>query len=330
MKIKQYVLVCKAILLIAFTAACQEKKQGFPAVEYAEAKVYYFNTQEEKYRPISAIYTPESGLAENAIDAEVTLSQSSLVTILAEVNKGLEGLVMGTSGCFIPRHGIVFYASNGEVVAAMSICFECESVRFWDIKKGNYPSKVKKVNTKLIESQLKNIKDELTSGGVKVYTNPEEYAHISVQKNNDIVTQSTQKTMAIQDNQYVTKVIGNGYQNELLTWFDACKDVFVSEDVKYTAGGDKYIFMTIRSQNSTVLFSKESNDWVMGDGIIKDACVRLPNGIQVGDALSNVLASFSVYDGISSPDVITVIGEKFQIVYSFEFEKLVSITIGLS
>jgi hypothetical protein len=326
MKTKQIWIGVIALLFFTITGSCQEHKKGFPEVDYVVAKVYYFNTQEEKNRPISYIYTPETGLAENAIDAGVELSKVSLLSLLTELNKGLEGLIMGTSGCFIPRHGIVFHSANGEVVAAMSICFECESIRFWDSKKGHYTSKVKKVNEKLIAQQMSKAKEIMQSEGIKVFASAQEYATLTI---NEVgKSQSKMKIITVQDNTYIEQLIGTGSQDDMLTWFDKCDKVTVSEDPKYTAGGDKYIFYTIKSANSQMLFSQEGERWILGDGLIRDACIELPNGIKVGSSLEQVMATFNVYDGISSPDCMSIVGQTFKIVYNFEFEKLVTITLG--
>jgi hypothetical protein len=329
MKNKLALLTFCLPMLLNFSVQGQDKKMKFPLVDFAYAEVYYYNLEEQHHRPVTYIYTPVSGMAKNAVAANVKLHPSDLVTVHQIIDKGLDGLLLGTSSCFIPRHGIVYYGNQGEVVAAMSICFECGSIRFWDSKKGDYTTRVKKPDTQLIEKQLKAVKDELVQLGVKVVDNVEEYAELIQPQSPPVKENPSPKTITIQDNRYVEAIFNNGYHSELLSWLDDCTNVLVREDTKYTAGGDKYIFLNITEKDVQFLFSKINDNWVLGEGKVSNTCVRLPNGIRVGDTLDKVLQTFLVYDGISSPDSITVVGQSFKIVYTFEAEILVSITLGL-
>lgn len=119
-------LLCISCYSITISA----KSFLFPDVKYSYAKVYYFNVLDsEKSRPTSYIYTQSEGFAEGSFLSDILLSKESISEISKVLSKGVDGLLLGLSGCFVPRHGIVFFDEKDIPVASISICFECGGLR---------------------------------------------------------------------------------------------------------------------------------------------------------------------------------------------------------
>jgi hypothetical protein len=294
----------------------------FPDVKYSYAKVYYFNVLDsEKSRLPSYIYTQSEGYAEGSVLSDLLLSKESISEISKVLSKGVDGLLIGLSGCFIPRHGIVYFDEKDIPVASISICFECGGVRLWSNKSGIVRTKVTKLNEKAVEQQMIDLKKILLDAKVDVFDDVKEYS----MKFNKVEKQTS--SMNISDTKYLADIVGNATIDVFKSWILDKSKMEVDTVKKFTAGGDKYEFKRLRIASNTFLFEGIDSNAALADATIKSREVRLPNGIQIGSSLEVVMGTFVVYDGLSNPQSISVIGDKYEIVYTFENDLLKMIVI---
>jgi len=294
----------------------------FPDVKFSYAKVYYFNVVDsEKSRPASYIYNQSDGFAQNAKAAQIVFSLESIDKVSKVLSKGVDGLLLGLSGCFIPRHGIVYYDEKDVPVASISICFECGGLRLWSSKSGIVRTKATKLNEKAVEQQMSELKKILTDVNVYVFDNLKDYT----MNFNKVEKQSSM--MNINDSKYVADIVSDATLEVFKPWIVDKTNMEVDTAKKFTAGGDKYEFKRLRIASNTFLFEGIETDATLADATIKSREVRLPNGIQIGSSLDVVMNTFVMYDGISNPESISVIGDKYEIVYTFENDLLISIVI---
>lgn len=286
----------------------------FPDVEYAYAKIYYFNLGEIKTRPDDYIYSKEDGFAKS-ISGEGKISSKALTSNIEKLflyHK--DGLLNGLSGCYIPRHGIIYFDENDTPVASLSICFECEAIRMWTIKKG----KIKSSNPKATEgeSQLNTLKNFILKEDIMVSKDLEAY--------DKLINQPVMITMTLER---LDTSITQATYDEVKAWCTA--EIKEGVDTKYTGGGEKYEFGTIQlSSNTKFIFYDKTVNAKLGEAYIDNSFVVLPNGIHVGSSLEDVMNTLLVYDGPSNPSVIILEDEFNKIVYTFENQKLVLITIN--
>ncbi len=294
----------------------------FPDVPYSYAKVYYYNVEDASQKPITHIFTQQDGWAKDALIASEKLSIEDIKKISTILSKGIDGLQLGLSGCFIPHHGIVYFNEKDQPVASISICLECEGARFWSVNKGVYRTKATKLNEKVVSNQFIELKQLFESKNVLVFDNPNEYAKLRNKNTTNIAASIT-----IQDSVYVANLLGDGTIAACKMW--SKENIFKQDTLKkYTSGGDKYEFIQLTNGTNTLLFDGKNAQSKLADVTLRTSAIRLANGIKVGDSLNDVMNTFLVYDGISNPQTIAVVGDFYKIVYTFESEILVSIVIG--
>jgi hypothetical protein len=302
------------LLLLSSVIGRADKSFHFPDVTYTYAKIYYFNLGEIKSRPDDYIYSKEDGFAKS-IEGEGKVSSKALTANIEKLflyHKN--GLLNGLSGCYIPRHGIIYFDKNDQPVASLSICFECEAIRMWTKEKG----KIKSTNPKATEgeSQLKTLKQFLLKEDIIVSDDLHDYKKLK--------TEPVMITMTF--DKLDSNLIAATYR-EIRRW--SITPFREDTITKYTGGGDKYEFATLNlDDNTKFLFNGTSIDAKLAEVYIDNENVILPNGIHCGSSLDDVMSTFLVYDGPSYPDKIILEDSFNKIVYTFENQILVLITIN--
>lgn len=292
-----------------------EKSFHFPGVTYSYAKIYYFNLDELKTPPESYIYTEEDGYAKS-ITGEGKVSSKALTSNIEKLflyHKN--GLLNGLSKCFTPRHGIIYFDKEDIPVASLSVCFECQGIKMWTKEKG----KIKSSNPKDVkgENQLITLQNFLLNEDIIVSDNPYDYNRLKMDKPNITITYDK-----------LDSTITQATYRDVITW---CNTSFTEEvDTKITGGGDKYKFANIRiSPNTKLLFNGNSSTSILTEAFIDNSEVVLPNGIHVGSTLDDLMNILVVYDGPSNPSVIIMKDGLNKIVYTFENQILILITINI-
>jgi hypothetical protein len=308
------------LLFALFNFQCfAQKSFVFPDESYAYAKLYYFNIQEIRTRPDDYIYSEESGFA-NSIVFEVEMRNSEIPNHISRMlANDKDGMLNGLSGCFIPRHGIVYFDKENKPIASISICFECEAIRLWTNKQGRIRSKNKKT-IKDVEQKMFDLKTMFEKESIIVSEKLDDY--ISILQDNEAIP-----TITITMDSLPSEIVSVTFQ-DAQQWFT--KHPEVDKTVKYTAGGDKYEFGTLKIDGNTkFLFMDVHPDSKLGEATIHSDVVVLPNGIKIGSSLEEVMNTLLIYDGPSNPEIITLKDKDYKkIVYTFEKNKVVKITIN--
>lgn len=98
-------------------------------------------------------------------------------------------------------------------------------------------------------------------------------------------------------------------------------------ETKFTAGGDKFVFNTVTDDKGTEFFFSEDDQAVLTDAVIVSPMINLPNGVQIGMSLDQVLSTFPVYDGLSNPKRIEVTYDHYILDYYIERQTLIKVNL---
>jgi hypothetical protein len=113
--------------LVASFASCSRTSKSvssWPPVGYASVKAYIYNLDGDDSAPLLS----RDRLSESVLDAAGSvLSQNDAKRFIAAVSGSHPEHPV--AGCYIPRHGLVFYEQSGEPVGWVEICFECLNYR---------------------------------------------------------------------------------------------------------------------------------------------------------------------------------------------------------
>lgn len=282
--------------LFAFTNLFAGKSSTWPNVKYSYAKLYLYNIDGQLNGKHQIL---KEGKLDKTVQGEgKKLSEQQLDKLDRIFSSGaaIDELLNGLSGCYIPRHAIVYYDEKDKPVASMSICFECEGIRFYspDYPRNHYastPALVKKA-----EEKLKEIKSIVESLGLKTdFKTPQ----IEVEEN---LGSMHFTNSALIDSIFPEKITIENYRQ----YFTDTNNITVKEHVKYTHGGDKYYFHTVTKGNSVFEFSDSEPVTTLSHANVQSSDISLCKKIEIGMRLEDVQSLFMVYDGIAYPETIEV------------------------
>ncbi|MEE2755367.1 MAG: hypothetical protein VYA30_01845 [Myxococcota bacterium] len=134
-------------------------------------------------------------LAPTAIPKFYPLDDNQLKAIMrwVEADDGL--LERGLSKCFVPRHGFLFYNKKNQVIASLSVCFECEAFRRYpDIKKVVAPLRPTPSTIKAAMGRLHDLKVLTEQMGLPHFKAP--YRASRDPNHQDITSQLSAKIIA--------------------------------------------------------------------------------------------------------------------------------------
>jgi len=275
----------------------------WPGIKYSYAKVYLYNV-DGNLRGSHQIL--KEGKLDKTVQGEgkkLSLEQTSKLEKIFASGAAIDELVNGLSGCYIPRHAIVYYNEKDEPVASMSICFECEGIRFYS---PSYPRNHYSSNEKLVkkaQEKLKEIKAIVESLGIKTEFKMEETT-----TSKDTIVITNRGTMNITDNRAIDSIFPNKitYQN----YFKECildnDTVTIHKDEKYTYGGEKFTFITVMKGNSSFYFSGPEENASLETASIAWTDVQFSKKLKIGMSLDEIMSFILVYDGISNPEELTI------------------------
>lgn len=330
----------KKFLISIFLLSAITVKAGqfiFPNVEYAYARVYLFNTNEG-----AGTNRPEFSVFYKGVYAKSKLGEGWDFTekMNMEMNTifryGTDMMQNGLSGCYIPRHGIIYFDKTGNPVASVSICFECQRIHFWSTKPLPEPSTSgsdKKI--KQAEKQFADLEALFTKYGIPVFKNTPEYK-IHVQKNDSLYSNNGEIIF-----DYTNAEIG--FKKVQIEDF---KKWIVKEDFRLREGketafshreGDttSWTFPVLTDNQGTKISFNElyipgvdlAAVPVLTEASIVNPEIKLPNGISVGMSLNQVQSTFMVWDGIAYPASIIVNYKDANVRYVFEKRTLIRIEL---
>lgn len=211
----------------------------------------------------------------------------------------IDELVNGLSGCYIPRHAIVYYNEKDLPVASMSICFECQGIRFYS---PSYPRNHYSSNDKLVkkaEEKLKEIEEIVKSLGFETQFKQKEIIPIT---DNGVITITNAITV---DSLLPEKVTYENFKD----YFTNHENMKTFYDEKYTYGGEKFIFIQVDKGKSMLYFSGPDEKAYLEKAIVKDNDVKLCKRVKIGMTTKEIQGLMPVYDGISAPSEIVIQNE---------------------
>lgn len=287
-------------------------------ISYEYAEIYYFNTD----FPLKE--RPQHHLMQNGVYATSKIGNGKKVDndFIVELNEilsaGVDGLYTGLSKTFVPKTGLVFFDSLDRPVASLSICTDCEGLRWWP-ENIIEAKRVKKINIKKAEGQIKELKNLLMKE-ILVFDRQEDFHHFA----------DTSSTLKNTSEITINKNMGEPLLNEkvlekdITNWMIAGEKLQIDTTIKITHGGDEFLFKELVSdtRQSKFMFSDVGDDSYLTDATILDPFVQFPNGIQIGMSQNHFFnqlgVSYELTEGVY-PKKVKVTDEFNR--YEFGFEK---------
>jgi hypothetical protein len=295
----------------------------FPDEDFAYAKIYYFNTGELDGKPDTHIYTKEDGWAKSMVDIEKISSKALTSNIEKLFLYGADGLLTGLSKCFIPRHGVVYFDDKDQPVASFSICFECQAVRMWTKSTGVIHPKSGGSESRAAQ-QITTLRKFILNEEIIVSEDPSDYP---TQNSflDKLVEKSMEKAAATEprltnehrsityDMTELDERIVKATYNDVWNWNTV--DTFSEyTNTEYSAGGEKYEFIELHVEGGTSFyFDGPGTNAQLVEATILYEHIVLPNGLQVGSPLEDVLDQFGIYNGPMEPGIV---------IYRTEFQSI--------
>lgn len=275
----------------------------WPGIKYSYAKVYLYNV-DGNLRGNHQIL--KEGKLDKTVQGEgkkLSNEQASKLEKIFASGPAIDELVNGLSGCYIPRHAIVYYNEKDEPVASMSICFECEGIRFYSpsYPRNSYASTEKLV--KKAQEKLKEIKAIVESLGIKTDFKMGEKEVVK-----DTLLIQNMGIMNITDNRAIDSIFPNkiSYENYHKECILDTGKVRIEKDEKYTYGGEKFTFITAIKGNSSLYFSGPEDNSSLESANIAGNDIQFSKKLRIGMSLDDIMQFFLVYDGIAYPSELII------------------------
>lgn len=286
-----------AMLLV--TNFCFAGGSYWPGVKYSYAIVYLYNI-DGNLRGSHQIL--KDGKLDKSVQGEgkkLSDEQASKLEKIFASGAAIDELVNGLSGCYIPRHAIVYYDEKDQPVASMSICFECQGIRFYS---PSYPRNHYSSNEKLVkkaEEKLKEMEEIIKSLGFETQFKQQE---IKPEMDNGVITITDANTV---DSLLPDKVTFENFKD----YFTDHENMRTFYDEKYTYGGEKFVFIQVDKGKSMLYFSGPDEKASLEKAIVKGNDVKLCKRVKIGMSTEDVQGLMPVYDGISEPSEIIIQNE---------------------
>lgn len=105
------------------------REGAFPGVAFRKVRAFDMDPLDPKtgHPQCLSVLNQQGGLCRLVRGPGVELQQKQVNQLLLLLRA--PSTFGGGTGCFLPRHGFVFYDENDSPVAEVALCFECEMVR---------------------------------------------------------------------------------------------------------------------------------------------------------------------------------------------------------
>lgn len=320
------------LTLLFFTTVLAAKSGGFifPNVEFSYARLYLFNTEKPSDEHFYDFNIYKDGIYANSkIGNGWEVSQEMTIKMTSIFRTGVDLLVNGLSGCYIPRHGIIYFDQTGTPVASFSVCFECDRIGFWSSQPlAPFKEITKEAPKKSIdaaEKQMLDLTNLFQANGVPVLTTEDEY--YSYGNSNDLFKVDGEMIFDYSKTNRVSKFEKAYTKDMVKNW--VIKNSHLQLHEKTSTDKEKnYNYSVLEAKGGTWFsFSSDQNDAHLIEANITCSAIKLPNGVSVGMSLEDVQATFDVWDGNAYPASIIVSYEHFTIRYTIKKRTLTQIQI---
>jgi len=309
-------LLVLAVALFAIGFANNVSASGFPGKEYSYVKVFLMNIEKTTAKPDLNILSLDR-YCKSKIGNGTLLDEDQLESLQDLLTQNMLSLHVGLSKCFIPRHGIVYYNDKHEPVAAMSLCFECEKVRF-------YPNIYKDVkgpvqSTKVVIKQLKAFHKILDEAEVPVYDDKTLYAqHLGDDDYtmNGIVT----ITNDTYEDRLFKEQITKGVFKSRIKLNNRNTRILETKRSKTAAGGTTYNYLEMTYRASKFQLIMGEDEWMLASGHLLDEGLKFDNDVMIGMSQDEFMTTLGIYDGPANPERIIVQHSAGDYKYEFIFK----------
>lgn len=306
----------------------------FPNVEYSYARLYLFNTQPPTDNHFYDFDIYRDGkYAYSKIGNGWEVSDELVQKMNGVFRIGVDVMVMGLTGCYIPRHGIIFFDDLGKPVASFTACFECERIGFWSsVPLPTFKGKYSEKSAKIAEKQFDDLIVILESYKIPVFKQEPEYSQFA--DDDSLYSCDGEIIFDYKEDTDFTK--GKFKTTDAKSWILKTSNFHLNEsiDTIYRRNPDRDGANTPYTKLSHK-GGTEFGFWPITDGAliaanINNPAIVLPNGVSVGMSLEQVQASIGVYDGIAYPSSIIAVYPHLSIRYFIERRTLVRIELVFS
>jgi hypothetical protein len=286
----------------------------WPRVKYSYAMVYLYNVDGNLKGMHEIIKDDQLNKTVEGEGKKLSTEQLGKLEAIFSAGAPIDELVIGLSGCYIPRHAIVYYDEKDKPVASMSICFECEGIRFYtpSYPRNAYASTEKTVRQ--AQEKLALMKEIVASLGFKT-----DFKYIEFRKEENLGSMFFTDNSII-DSLFPEKITFANHGDLCFSDSFSLKGITVDTKEKYTNGGTKYTFQTVRNGNSHLLFSGRGENTTLESAKITDNIIFVCKKVKIGMKLEEVQALLPVYDGIAYPEFMEITNDEKTKTIKFHFK----------
>lgn len=318
-------------LLFALGIANMSYSGGFrwPNVDYSYAQLYLFNIKDGKPTSFDFHIYADSIYAKSKLGTGIEVSEELLDKMHGLIARHANGMRIGLSKCYIPRHGIIYYDKVGTPVASLSICFECDKISLWSVNQLQSADYDQRTNYDKVEKAFDEIEKSFLSHNLPVFEREDAYLEYKMKSEE----YTNEGEIFIESNTLDSLYFKRYSIEEVNSWVKGDKlRLTETKETKITAGGEEWTYPQLSSREgaSRFVFSFDEENPYLIEATITDNEIILPSGVSVGMSVEDVQNSLGVYDGIAFPEYIQVKGEKLTLEYFFENRTLVKIKAGFS
>ncbi len=295
----------------------------FPDVPFSYAKLYLFNLNLEQPSDMDFRIYDNGIYAQSKLGNGWLLPPSFHANMESTFAQGIDELVVGLSKCYMPRHGIIYYDSNHNPVASLSICFECEKISVWRKETIQFSDDYTTFDYKKAEKQIEDLAKLIQAEKIPVYKNEadeKKYFAAFASDTNFFKARAQLVHVKKELDQFPLTITSE----TIKTWASSKNNFSKGLDTTNTRTGQKFTRLNY-SKNSHFLFHNETLHFAH----FTEPSVILPNGVSVGMSVEEVLQKMG-YDlpenGIY-PTRLNLIGGNWNIQFEFEYQTLVGIML---
>lgn len=299
---------------------------AFPNVEFEYAKCYLFNLDLEEQRHVDFRIYKEGVYAKSKLGNGILLTNEFHTKIRKAFANGIDELIMGLSKCYMPRHGIIYYDSNHQPVASLSICFECDKISVWSNKTYHFNDDYRKFNYNKAEGQMSDLHKIIKAEAIPAYTSVKDepkYLEFILKDQ----TLKKQKALTLNAQEQLANFPKRIDHEMVKSW------VHQSQKLKF-----KETIDTVKNEDGTIDISRKidykwNTTFHITNGQLRRANIYhpgflLPLGVSLGMSVAEIYQKLNIETPIDGyPKELQLKGEATTIKLDFKYHTLVKVEL---